>query len=534
MKTIMLVDDDPHIVKALTDHIDWPSLGLSIAGTASNGLDALDLFHRMQPDLVMTDVYLLGMTGLEITQTLRRDHPHLPIIILSGYDEFENARAAMRWGVNHFLLKPAEVEEIESVLREVLLEQDVRERHERLEQTYKQEVGRVLPYLRKQFLHELLTTRYRPEELPKERMDYIGIHMSSQARAISLQLNRPVFLTRMKERDWQLLRYGAADIIQETVKEQAARMVDGQIEIVDYSDQVFVLLLLGDKDNLEEIQFLVERMIDQILTYLKIEVSVGIGRSKSHPCEVIDSYLESREAVETAEFQGGSRIYRYEASEDTEPNGTDYSLLLRQWNEAWADIRPDLAEEVWHHIRILLKEGNCVGIQDVQVVAVSLFDTLIHSWNRLHPMLTPPLAMSDFLREIQSKYALHDLVSWMDGIIGNWLEQIRKEMGEKKSNKLIEQVKRYVELHYAEEISFEAIAKGLFVHPKYLSQLFKRVAGENFVSYLNGYRIQRALELLQSGHYMVYEVSEMTGFRNATYFSQVFKMLTGKSPSEVG
>lgn len=112
----------------------------------------------------MTDVYLPGMTGLEITQTLRRDHPHLPIIILSGYDEFENARAAMRWGVNHFLLKPAEVEEIESVLREVLLEQDVRERHERLEQTYKQEVGRVLPYLRKQFLHELLTTRYRADE----------------------------------------------------------------------------------------------------------------------------------------------------------------------------------------------------------------------------------------------------------------------------------------------------------------------------------------------------------------------------------
>ncbi|OMF10673.1 hypothetical protein BK131_24015 [Paenibacillus amylolyticus] len=532
----MLVDDDPHIVKALTEHIDWPSLGLSIAGTASNGLDALDLFQRMHPDLVMTDVYLPGMTGLEITQTLRRDHPHLPIIILSGYDEFENARAAMRWGVNHFLLKPAEVEEIESVLREVLLEQDVRERHERLERTYKQEVGRVLPYLRKQFLHELLTTRYRADELLKERMDYIGIHMSSQARAISLQLNRPVFLTRMKERDWQLLRYGAADIIQETVKEHAARMND-LVEIVDYSDQVFVLLLLGDtedKDQLEDILPLVERMMDQIFTYLKIEVSAGIGRSKSHPCEVIDSYLESREAVETAEFQGGSRIYHYEASENTEASVTDYSLLLRQWSEAWTDIRPDLAEEVWIHTRLLLKEGNCVGIQGVQVVVVSLFDTLIPSWNRLHPMLPPPLAMSDFLREIQSKYALHDLVSWMDRIICNWLEQIRKEMGEKKSNKLIEQVKQYVELHYAEEISFEAIAKGLFVHPKYLSQLFKRVTGENFVSYLNGYRIQRALELLQSGHYMVYEVSEMTGFRNATYFSQVFKMLTGKSPSEVG
>lgn len=534
MKTIMLVDDDPHIVKALTEHIDWPSLGLSIAGTAASGEEALELFHRMRPDLVMTDVYLPGMTGLEVTQALRRDCPHLPIIILSGYDEFENARAAMRWGVNHFLLKPAEVEEIESVLREVLLEQDVRERHERLEQTYKQEAGRVLPYLRKQFLHELLTTRYRADELPEARMEYIGFRMYPQIRAVSLHLNRPGFMTKMKERDWQLLRYGAADIIQETVKEHGSRMAEGQLEIVDYSDQVFVLLMLGDQDYFEELQALVSRMMDQIFTYLKIEVSAGIGRIKYHLCEVIDSYLESREAVERAEFQGGSRIYHYEAGEGAERSVKDYSLLLHQWNEAWADMRINLAEEIWLQLFHSLQEGKCAGIQDAQVIAVSLFDTMMHSWKKQHPMLTPPLTMSDFLREIQSKYALHDLISWMNGVIRDWLEQLRKEMGEKKSNKLIAQVKQYVEEHFAEEISFEAIAKSLFVHPKYLSQLFKRVTGENFVSYLNGYRIQRAVELLQSGHYMVYEVSEMTGFRNATYFSQVFKMLTGKSPSEIG
>lgn len=534
MKSIMLIDDDPHIVKALTDHIDWPSIGLRIAGTASNGVDALEMFQQLRPDLVMTDVYLPGMTGLELTQALRRDHPHLPIIILSGYDEFENARAAMRWGVNHFLLKPAEVEEIESVLREVLLEQDVRERHEQLERTYKQEIGRVVSYLRKLFLHELLTTRYREEELPAERMDYVGIRIPSQVRAISLQLYRPAFLTKMKERDWQLLRYGAADIIQETIKEQISQINDCQVEIVDYSDQVFVLLIFDEKDPLEQFESIVERMIDQIFTYLKIEMSAGVGTSKGHLCEVMDSYLESREALEKAEFQGGSRVYRYDASGALTPSATDYSLLLRQWSESWADMRTDLAEEIWIQLRKLLDEGGGTSIQDVQVVAVSLFDTLIHSWNRHYPMLAPPLAMSLFLREIQSKYGLQDLICWMDGIIRNWMEHIRKEMGEKKTNKLVEQVKQYVEMHYAEEISFEAIAKGLFVHPKYLSQLFKRVTGENFVSYVNGYRIQRALELLQSGHYMVYEVSEMTGFRNATYFSQVFKMLTGKSPSEVG
>ncbi|WJH31755.1 response regulator [Paenibacillus sp. CC-CFT742] len=534
MKTIMLVDDDPHMIKALTEHIEWPSLGLRIAGTASNGIDALEQFDRLRPDLVMTDVYMPGMTGLEVTQALRRNYPHLPIIILSGYDEFENARAAMRWGVNHFLLKPAEVEEIESVLREVLLEQEVRERHERLERTYKQEIGKVVPYLRKQFLHELLTTRYQANELPRERMDYVGIPLSAQVNAISLQLNRPGFLTKMKERDWQLLRYGAADIIQETIKEQAVRLPNSQVEIVDYSDQVFVLLLFGGEELLDEMYSLVERMIDQVFTYLKMEMSAGIGTPKNHLCEVMDSYLESREALEMAEFQGGSRIYSYNSIQRVETSVHDYSMLLQQWNESWADMKIDLAEEAWLLIHQMFKVGKCTGLLDVQVVAVSLFNTLIQSWNRQYPLLQPPMAMSEFLRDIQTKYSLQDLLCWMDAFIGQWIEQTRKEMTEKKSNKLVDQVKQYVEQHYAEEISFEAIAKGLFVHPKYLSQLFKRVTGENFVGYLNGYRIQKAIELLQSGHYMVYEVSEMTGFRNATYFSQVFKMLTGKSPSEFG
>lgn len=534
MKTILLVDDDPHMIRALTHHVDWPSLGLTIAGTAANGADALELFRGVKPDLVMTDIYMPGMTGLEMTQALRSEHPDVPIIILSGYDEFENARAAMRWGVNHFLLKPAEVEEIEAVLREVMLEQDVRERRERLERVYKQEIGRVLPYLRKQFLHELLTTRYRPEEMSRDRMEYVGLSDAGRVRAISLQLGRPEFLTRMKERDWQLLRYGAADIIRETVQTHASMMAERQhIEVIDYSDRVFVLVMLEGDSSAESIQRLLQRMIDQVFTYLKMEMNAGVGGCKGHLCELMDSYLESREALETAEFQGGSRVYCYETDGWQEAPAPDYSIQLRQWSEAWTDMRPDLAEEVWRHIRCLLEKGSGTSMQEVQVVAVSLFDTLTQSWSSRYPRLDPPLAMSDFLRDIQLKYTLQDLICWMDGVIRNWLEQARKETAEKKTNKLVIQVKRYVEEHYAEEISFEAIARGLYVHPKYLSQLFKRVTGENFVSYLNGYRVRKAMELLKTGRYMVYEVSEMTGFRNATYFSQVFKMLTGKSPSEV-
>lgn len=94
----------------------------------------------------MTDVYMPGMGGLELTEALRELAPELPVIILSGYEEFENARQAMRWGVSHFLLKPARVDEIEAVLRAVLLDLDAGEQKKRLEERYQQEIGRTLPF----------------------------------------------------------------------------------------------------------------------------------------------------------------------------------------------------------------------------------------------------------------------------------------------------------------------------------------------------------------------------------------------------
>src|SRR5690606_13409772 len=102
----------------------------------------------------------------------------------------------------------------------------------------------------------------------------------------------------------------------------------------------------------------------------------------------------------------------------------------------------------------------------------------------------------------------------------------------KKSHKLIRAVKDYVKNGYAQEITLADIADSLYVNRNYLSQLFKQVTGETFVNYLNKFRIEKAKEILRERHYMIYEVSEMVGYQNPTYFSQVFKSITGVSPSE--
>lgn len=544
MKTILLVDDDPHIIKALTQHIDWERLGLTIAATAGDGNEALAVYRQVRPDIVMTDVYLPGMNGIELTQELRRDRPDLPIVILSGYDEFENARQAMRWGVNHFLLKPAGVEEIEKVLAEILLEQDVLEQKRRLEETYKRQIGQMLPYLREKLFYDLLTTRYGPNELANERLEYLGIDRPDEVLAVSLQISRPAFLTKLKERDWQLLAFGASNIIRELLQAELAEAPFIQGYALDYSDHLFVLLLFGSggfhgSEEREAEQTLhhfsdrlATRATEKISTYLKIGASAGIGSVKRQLCELIDSYLESRKALEAAEFQGVGRVYSYEEYYGLNHAQNDYTLDLKQWNEALNALDPAKAKQMWRTIHGKLIQDGPGSLTDTQTLCVGLFNSLMYMWNDQFPLLAPPCPMSRFLKEIQQHYTLAELIGWIDTLIEDWLCAVARELSEKKGNRLVERVKSYVEQHYSEEISFTAIARELYVHPKYLSSLFKRVTGENFVSYLNRYRIGKAVEYLQTGRHMVYEVSEMVGFKNATYFSQVFKMLTGSSPSD--
>ncbi|MBP2112720.1 response regulator [Paenibacillus silagei] len=533
-RSILLVDDDPHILKALTRHVGWENLGLTLAGTAVNGHEALELFRRLSPDLVMTDVYMPGMGGLELTEALRELAPELPVIILSGYEEFENARQAMRWGVSHFLLKPARVDEIEAVLRAVLLDLDAGEQKKRLEERYQQEIGRTLPFLRERLLMELLTTRYSAEECSEERLGYLQITRPQRLAAASIQLNRPSPLHKLKEREWQLLRFGAGNICRETLQHKLAGHPSVQGHVLDYSDDLLVVLLL-DREAGEPIPVLkevVQETMDKIRNYIQLQTYAGIGSVKSAIHELIDSYLESREALASAEFQETSPIYAYEPCKSTNPwTLDDYSRLLQEWNEVLLCRDSSKVWETWEIIFGRLRQEDQNNIQDIQTVCVGLFTTLMYYWNACCPGRTPPMSMSEFLQAVTGYYTWRSLTEWMGQIIPAFLNAAFTEMNVKK-NRLVESVKSYVEAHYTQEISFMGLAQELHVHPKYLSQLFKRISGENFVSYLNRYRVDRAIEFLQSGQHMVYEISEMVGFNNPAYFSQVFKMITGRSPSD--
>lgn len=536
MKSLIIVDDDMTVIDGLMKHIDWAKFGIEVQDTATNGEEALQKIAQRPPDMVITDIYMPKMDGLKLIEHLREDHPSIYIIIHSGYDDFENARRAMRLGVQHFFYKPATVSEIESVMLEIVQDIEVKRKQQRLQEQYNAQRKQYLSYTKDAFIRELLTTRYKAADIPQEKLELLQLSADADIVVASLALIRPPYLTKSKEREWQLMKFGAGNIIQETIEKEA--MTDkADIGVINYSDTTFVLVFSAKQPGQAMQQIsreLTERIGGYLLLYLRLSFIGGIGGVKAGVHEMINSFLESQRSLEAGEYQEINKVFTFDEVYGLEPQSTPhYPLdLLKEIQDAIERKEHERLLEIWETAEQEVLVKNRIPLVLIQHVCISAISAFLMEHQDFLQVSGKQPSMADLIREICAKPNSAALCRYMKGLLDNWIAQLKTDLSSKKSNKLIQSVKDYVEQYYDREITLAEIADSLYVNRNYLSQLFKKVTGETFVTYLNKFRIELAKEKLKDGQYMVYEVSEMVGYQNATYFSQVFKSITGVSPSD--
>jgi YesN/AraC family two-component response regulator len=530
----MIIDDEKSVVSGLIEHIPWSELGLKVTQTAGDGQEALEKIRSEQPDIVITDVYMPKMDGLTLIQHLREEFPDIYIVIHSGYDEFDNARIAMRYGVQYFLLKPSMVAEITSVLQEVMQEIDVQEKRQQLQARFEAEQQTYLHYMQDAFIREMLETRYKEQDFPVEKLKLLRLDRNTPVVAATISLIRPPYLTKSKEREWQLIKYGSSNIVREMIQE--AQEDSLAIHLVEYSDSKLVLVFFAkqpDLDLLEVSKRMTAGMIDNILRYLKLSLSVGIGEIKRGVHELIDSYLESLQALEAADYHAVNRVYTYRevhSSDELVECRYPYSLLKDVY-QAIDEQEIGRLIEIWERAEQELLSDQRLPIYIIQNLCISLVGILMTVSEDKRNMQTHMNTLSVKFSEIYALASAKELCAWMRGWLMDWVKRSEAQSG-RKTSRLVQEVKQYVRHHYDQEITLTEIADKLYVNRNYLSQLFKRVTGESFVTYLNKFRIEKAKERMREKHYLISEISEMVGYQNPTYFSQVFKSITGKSPSE--
>lgn len=529
---VLIVDDESYVLDGLKNMIRWEDLGIDEIVTSRDGRQAWELFQSRKPDLLLTDIYMPGMNGLELVKLVRQQDADVPVVILSGYGEFSYAKEAIQLNVSQYILKPAVFMEIETVLKEVLNDRRASQKKEQYLRELRSRLEQSLPILREQLLFDMLTGGVKEKDLSDTRLDFYGLPEEVRCGGLvaSLLLHRGDSRKTGTESDWQLFKFAASNIAREIV----GRLGRGQV--LRYMEDRLILFMYGaDKiEVVERARQAAAVLTESIASYLELNASVGIGRWYPQISRYALSYQQSRDVLQRAEYEEYKHIFDAEEPDcRLPPNRLSYPMeQIRLISDAIRKIDCGQLMRIWSETETLLFNVSPVSLDYLKVACVGIGNSAMMQLTDTDPALMDIGETAGILANIQSAPNRKQLQEQMRALIGRLKSLLETKYGAGRENAYIQHIKAVVEKNYGSEIAFARIAEELHLSRTYLSGLFKRVTGETFMNYLTLYRLEKAKELLRARRYMVYEVSTMVGYSDPTYFSRVFKQITGASPSE--
>ncbi|WP_020617684.1 response regulator transcription factor [Paenibacillus daejeonensis] len=528
MSRLLFVDDEPVILKSMVAN-DWGAIGIEQVYQATTGLEAVELIESLAIDIVVTDIRMPGMDGLQLCKYVQEHHPLTKCILLSGYGEFEYAKQAIVYGTANYLLKPVSDEELMAeVARVKMLQEQEWDRIGSFERA-RQTLHAHLPLLRSNLLGDLLGGMRLPQAVLAERMREYQLSFEPGA-ASTLMLVRLDDSASIHESS--LYTFAVGNI--------AAELLGSQYEIWLYTDaNGYLCLLMQNKNRTQpalaeeskQLEKLAHELILKVAAFLKGEISVLIGETRSFPGELVDQYRRSLNAFRKIPRSDRGIVVRSEEARTQSrsldslyaPPSFQQLLEARRWPEASQKLAA-LFEEM--RAKKLDTEEH---ISEVVYTLMNAFLYLAHQQGKTLMELTGFEA--DIAAEQGVFSRLDHVMEWAEMALRNVTTAGGREFKDNKSQ-LISKIHRFIEDQIARDVSLQAIADHVGLHPAYLSSLYKQETKENISDFIMRYRMEKASVLLRTTDIKIYELSSMLGFQNPPYFSKLFKYHYRMTPNE--
>ena len=529
---ILLVDDEEQVRKIIAKKIMWEKLGYELIGNVGNGREALELIEVNEPDVVLTDIRMPFMDGLELASRLKEEYPDIKVIIFSGFDEFEYAKQALKYNVIEYILKPVNIEEMTEILRKVrqsIVDDILKKRNiEKLREAYM----KGLPVIKERFLTDLIHGKLKSRAEIQQKMSLYQIPLAFQEGYL---------VTTLMLTDKKIDRTNAIEGIDQeemqyfSVKQYLEEMLQNQYDNIFLRTTSGWSVILGIRkgERGRKVVMLLNNFCRSCKKLLDIEITAGVGSVVSDIMEIESSYQESKEALGYYRIMGkGKAIY----IQDVEP-GQNESLLSEEKleDQLMVSIKFGSEEKVCQCIDEIVDQAEGKKIHDNQVMIyyISLVINLMKFAEKCDVHTGDGEDISrDYIEKIFQIKSADRMKEWMKEICLN----IQKEIGREREDatlKLINQAKAFIEMHYQEpSLSVEMICQELHISPAYFSTIFKKEVGESYVSYLTDLRLKKALELLKDTTDKTYVIAEKVGYSEPNYFSYVFKKKFGVAPSK--
>ena len=519
---VLLADDEEEIREGIRRKIDWGKLGFTLVGSAENGMEALELAEQLHPDVVLTDIKMPYMDGLELCRQLKQFLPASKIVVFSGFDDFEYARQAIGMNVSEYILKPINAPELSQVLsrlREQLDQQ--RLEHEDME-NLRRKYEESLPILRELFYTRLLDGRIPPDQI-QERAARYEIELPEGCWTVALVLADG---GSSKRDELQLLS------IQAFFQRHFA--LDGCIlYTVLYNETIALLIQLKQKSQIYGLTAELERLCMLAESLLGLHLFVGVGRPCQGPAQFYESVKEAAAAADYRVLMDSGQVLYIG---DLEPNHSAYLTLeeddLRTLSTAVKlGSKEKVAQLVSSQVsrvreaRLSLPQSHMFFMEIVTSLIRLAQANGIEMETVFGPNFTGMVSITDFR-------SLDEMEQWLvDCALELW--EILSRQRSDSAWKTVEQAKIFIATHYAEsDLNVETLCAYLHLYPTYFSTLFKRETQKSFTAYVTDLRMQHAAQLLRDTDEKTYLIAERIGYTDPNYFSYVFKKHFGLTPSK--
>ena len=533
MLGIVIVDDEELIRKGLVKIISKSGMDISILGEAANGQEALEVVRRCMPDIVLTDVRMPKMDGIELIGHIELEFPGIKKIVLSGFDDFNYVRDTMRRGAMDYLLKPVDDLQLMNLLKKIEIELEEENKKKEKEISLKMQLDQSLPLLKEQFVHKIICEAGTSlKDIEKELQNHnINLQKGEYHVLLISMDNHKAIYERLGAEEARLKAFALKNISEELILKHAP--------FVSCHDSSGVIAAVSFSGNpVEGLNKLLLDLYINLMQHFDLQFSISAGRPVNSLTNLKESY-DSAVSNLRFRFYNRKQTILYAGNDLGVTEGQSKKELLAGILENYEDRMKSCVELANRETFIRIIEELCSRFYELMIDPVDAFRALSDIFSKIK--LGVPEFEKSLVEVLGFDYSYEKSLDMFDT-----LEEVKKytasiytgvierivEMRKRKDRRLVETVKEYVQKHYMEEISLNRVADAVYANASYICNLFKSQTGENFVEYLTRLRIEKAKALLKDVRIKTYEVGQLVGYSDATYFSKVFKKMVGITPSE--
>lgn len=537
MLKVLIVDDDIFVYTNLKKLINWEDEGFILCGKAGNGSEAVQMIKEELPDVVITDMNMPEMDGVEVITHIQQTYPHVKVIALSAYDDFKYVKESLKMGAVDYILKHTLSPEVLLAILRTTRESIIKEKEkEVISQEVAEQIRTGKSVLRRNFLTMLVREGISNRE-----------EIERKLAALDLELDTGNLVVVAGEIDDYLAlkeKFGAGELSNmiNSFMEMATEILKdtGKAIISDLEEGKFVIIFSfagfrSDMHIYNQVLTAVTRIKSTIRRYLNITACFSIGEIRHNIAEVHDSYKKAERLLKEKFYEGKDRIFHVTNIRETTDNYKNLEIkeektLTRLIKSFERDKMRGYLEEIFARIQRSRPEPGATKLMLVG---------LINIVNRIARESGIDIARvysqtMDPYEQLEKFDTMQDVKNWIVDLYNRLIDVLELYCINPEYDEVMKKAVEFICKNFNKNISLSDVAAYTGVNSSYLSRKFKNCCGKGFVEYLNGVRIAYAKRLIENGCTNVKKIIQEVGFNNYNYFFKVFKDSQGMTPHEYG